>query len=63
MPARVGCVQPTCNTTPESNRRSQRGQLVRAPESTESWSNQRSQRQAENVDTVGVTGSIPVSPT
>jgi hypothetical protein len=26
-------------------------------------SNQRHQRRAENVDTVGVTGSIPVSPT
>jgi hypothetical protein len=33
------------------------------PQSTESWSNQLSQRRAENVDTVGVTGSIPVSPT
>ena len=43
--------------------RNQPSQRLEAPEPTVSGPSQLSQRWTENVDTVGVTGSIPVSPT
>ena len=56
-----------CNgrATPESKPAvcNQRDQRFEAPEPTVSGPIQRGQRWRKNVDTVGVTGSIPVSPT
>jgi hypothetical protein len=54
-------VQQSCNATPESNQHNQPDQRGKSPQPAGPRVNQRRQRCTENVDTVGVTGSIPVS--
>jgi hypothetical protein len=56
-------VQRSCNTAPENNRHNQPGQRRELSQPAGPARNQRSRRQMVNVDTVGVTGSIPVLPT
>ena len=56
-------MQRSCNTTPESNHRNQPGQRAESQYPSGPGIDQRSQLSRENGDTVGVTGSIPVSST
>jgi hypothetical protein len=58
-----GHVQPPCNTGAVASHQNQHVQRRKIPDSTRCRPGRRSQRLLYNFDTVGVTGSIPVSPT
>jgi hypothetical protein len=58
-----GQVQPPCNTGAVASHQNQHVQRRKIPDSTRCKPGRRSQRLLYNFDTVGVTGSIPVSPT